>query len=55
MLGIHDYNLTYPCKHVLVVLSIYVTVRKLLENGNFELKRMQLFERLIRRFTLSNM
>jgi len=55
MLGIHDHNLTYPCKHVLAVLSIYATVRKFLENGKFELKRTQLFERLIRRFTLSNL
>jgi len=55
MLGIHGHNFTYPCKHVLAVLSIYATVRKFLENGKFELKKTQLFERLIRRFTLSNL
>ncbi|OYT51870.1 MAG: hypothetical protein B6U76_10520 [Desulfurococcales archaeon ex4484_217_2] len=55
ILGISDANLTYPCKHVLAVTTIYTAIRKLLGDKEFRIDRTPMFERLIRRFVLSNM
>jgi len=54
-LRINDPNPTYPCKHVLALLTIYVTIRKLLGDKEFRINKTPIFERLIRRFVLSNM
>ncbi len=54
-MGISDNNPSYPCKHVIAVLSIYSTVRSFLERKRFSVEKTGLFERLVRRFTLVNM
>ncbi len=53
-LGIEDSNISYPCKHVIAVLSIYSSVRKLLDES-FSVEKLPLLEKLVRRFVISNL